>query len=126
MKTVKPHTLPDRLGVALSGLCLVHCLALPLAVALVPVLATGLAGEFAEAEWLHSALLVPVVLVSGGVLGRRALTVRWLGPLLAIAFAAMAGALFAQEDWHEQALTVIGASLLVFAHWLNLRAPGRA
>lgn len=111
----------DRIGIALSGLCLVHCLALPVLVALLPVLASSAMGDLAEAEWFHAAMLVPVVLVSGSVLGRRVKRVRWLAPLLVVAFGAMVGALFAREEWHEQALTVIGASLLILAHWLNLR-----
>lgn len=111
----------DRIGIALSGLCLIHCLALPVLVALLPVLASSAMGDFAEAEWFHAAMLVPVVLVSGSVLGRRVTRVRWLAPLMVAAFGTMVGALFVGEDWQEQALTVVGASLLILAHWLNLR-----
>jgi hypothetical protein len=115
-------SLPDRLGMALSGLCLVHCMALPLAVALLPVLAASGLGPIAEAEWIHAALLVPAVVVSGGVLGRRAYAVRWLGLLLAAGLVALGGALFAPEESQERALTVGGAGLLILAHWLNLRS----
>ena len=126
MKPAAPSPLFDRFGIALSGLCLVHCLALPLALALLPVLASSALGTLAQAEWFHAALLVPVVLVSGGVLGPRALVVRWLGPLLLFALGAMTGALFVAVEWQEQAMTTGGASLLILAHWLNLRERGRA
>ncbi|KPP93194.1 MerC domain-containing protein [Erythrobacter sp. HL-111] len=122
MKNAAGTRLLDRFGIALSGLCLVHCLALPVALALLPVLSASALGRVAEAEWLHAVLLVPVVLVSGWVLGRRAIAVRWLGPILLLAFGAMGGALLVGEEWQEQALTIGGASLLILAHAVNLRA----
>ncbi|QIQ86712.1 MerC domain-containing protein [Erythrobacter sp.] len=125
MKTA-PNPLFDSAGIALSALCLGHCLALPVALALLPVLASSGLASLAEAELFHAALLVPVFLVSGTVLGRRALVVRWLGPLLVVALGAMTGALFVEAEWQEQALTAGGASLLIIAHWLNLRGRVRA
>ncbi|MEQ1489463.1 MAG: MerC domain-containing protein, partial [Terricaulis sp.] len=38
----------DATGLGLSALCLVHCLALPVAALSLP-----LAGQLAEAEWVH-------------------------------------------------------------------------
>ena len=42
------HRAGDAMGVSLSGLCMIHCLALPLLVSLFP-----LAGAWAEAPWVH-------------------------------------------------------------------------
>ena len=125
MSTAGPSPLPDRIGIALSGLCLLHCVALPLGLSVLPVLAATWLDGLAGATWFHAALLVPVVLVSGFVLGRRALDIAWLGPLLALALGAMTAALFVEGEGREQALTVGGASFLMLAHWLNMRAPRR-
>ena len=122
MTPASRNPIPDRLGIALSGLCALHCLALPFAVTLVPVLASSALGTLAGAEWFHAALLVPVTLVSGTVLGRRALKSAWLAALLVSALFAMTGALFVGEEWLEKALTLGGAGLLMFAHGLGLYA----
>jgi len=125
MKAANATARSDRIGIALSGLCLIHCLALPAMLAVLPLLASTGFGVLAEAEWIHAALLVPVVLVSGGVLGRRALRIGWLGPVLVMALGAMTGALFVGEEWQEQALTAGGASLLIIGHWLTQRERAR-
>ena len=126
MNTLPDTSFLDRCGIALSSLCLVHCLAVPVALAMLPVMAVAGWGDVLRAEWLHAALLVPVALVSGTVIGRRARDAAWPVPLLIAAFGMMAGALLAGTQWLEQALTVGGASLLILAHGLNLyRRAGR-
>jgi hypothetical protein len=110
----------DRLGIGLSVLCLVHCLALPWLLATLPVvmLATLPAG-LRENEWLHAALIAPVLLVSGPVLLRgRPRIERTV--LVVVAFAALVGALFVSNAANEQALTVAGGLMLLAAHWDNL------
>lgn len=60
-----------RVGMALSGLCLVHCLLLPLLLAAAPVmLLAAVPTGWLESEWFHAALIAPVVLVSGPALRR--------------------------------------------------------
>ena len=52
----------DTSAVSLSVLCLVHCLALPLVSAFLP-----LAGVLAEAEWIHRAIVliaVPITILA--------------------------------------------------------------
>ena len=52
--------LADPAAITLSGLCLVHCLALPMLSVVLPVL-----GAWAEAEWVHLlviALALPLAL----------------------------------------------------------------
>lgn len=116
-----------RAGMALSGLCLVHCLLMPLLLAVAPaIFLASLPAGWIEAEWLHAALIVPVVLVSGPALwrsgGKRA------GVLVA-ALAALIAALFVASEALETGLTVVGALSLLAAHGIALRqrsAHGRS
>jgi hypothetical protein len=107
-----------RFGMALSGLCLIHCLALPWLLASLPVVALAALPEaLRDSEWLHAALIAPVVLVSGPALwragGARA------GVLVA-SLAALIGALFVGSERLETGLTVAGAMSLLVAHWATL------
>lgn len=70
-------------------------------------------------EWLHAALIAPVLLVSGPVLlhGNQN---RWEIGLVLAAFAALVGGLFMDSEATEQALTVAGAALLMAAHGAKL------
>lgn len=110
----------DRVGMGLSGLCLVHCLALPLlslglplwAAAdslhawMHPLLALGVLPVALLALrtcWRrHGAWHVPILLGSGLVVVVVALLAgHWLGPLA------------------ETAGTVLGSGLLLAGHWRN-------
>jgi hypothetical protein len=105
----------------LSALCLVHCLALPWLLASLPAMALAALPEaLRDNEWLHVALIAPVLLVSGPVLlrGRPGLL---RSALVLTAFAALTGALFLESEIGEQTLTVAGAALLMAAHWERLR-----
>lgn len=114
------ETALHRAGMALSGLCLVHCLVLPLLVAAAPVmLLAAVPAGWLESEWLHAALIAPVVLVSGPALWRSG-GVR--AGVLAAALAALTGALFVASEALETGLTVAGALSLLAAHWATLRA----
>ncbi|MFN4037913.1 MAG: MerC domain-containing protein [Erythrobacter sp.] len=108
-----------RAGMALSGLCLVHCLLMPLVLTVAPaVFLASLPAGWIEAEWLHAALIVPVVLVSGPALWRSG--GRWAGVLVA-ALAALIAALFVASETLETGLTVAGALSLLAAHGFALR-----
>ena len=111
----------DWAGITLSGLCLAHCLLLlPPLLAILPLLTLSpLPDWLHETEWFHAALLVPVFLVSGPTLLRGAHRDRRIGWWAIIAFALLVFALFMPGEAGEQALTVLGASVLVMAHWRN-------
>lgn len=114
-----------RFGMGLSALCLVHCLALPWLLASLPVVILAALPEMLrENAWLHAALILPVLLVSGPVL-LRASPGRWQTGLVLAAFAALIGGLFVGNEAGEQALTVIGAALLLAAHGARLRRVHR-
>jgi hypothetical protein len=75
-------------------------------------------------EWLHAALIGPVLLVSGPALLRGSPGV--LRTVLVLtAFAALIGGLFAQGETAEQALTVAGAAFLMVGHWGRMREVHR-
>ena len=113
----------DRLGIALSLACLVHCLLLPVAVVAMPVIA---------AQWLHpdsvhslmAMVLLPVALLAlvpglrlhrkWGVAGAMA------GGLGLVSTAAFAGEGSVAHEW-AVLLTVAGGMILVLAHSINLR-----
>lgn len=114
-----------RVGMGFSALCLVHCLALPWLLASLPVVMfTALPEALRHNEWLHAALIAPVLLVSGPVLLRGKPGIWHIG-LVLTAFAALIGGLFVGGETGEQALTVTGAGLLLAAHWARLRRGHR-
>lgn len=110
----------DAGAVALSSLCLLHCLALPLLAAALPLF-----GTWAEAEWVHL-LFVAIALPLTGYALWRAERRRPL-PVLAWATAGvglgllLAGALaLPTHDW-ETPMTVAGSLLLAATHIWNAR-----
>ena len=122
----------DASAITMSGLCLVHCLALPLMAALLP-----LAGVAAEAEWLHKVFVAVAIPLSGFAVLRGA-TGRGRAGFVILATSGLALLVSAAfvEALHdiETPLTVSGALLLVGAHVRRWRsrncncprgAPGR-
>ncbi len=110
----------DATAVGLSGLCIAHCLALPVAAAALPML-----GALAGAEWVHwafVAIAAPVaVLAIAPVMARR--PIPWPIPLLALAgllLLATGASALVTEDW-GRVLTIIGGATLAIAHILNWR-----
>ena len=111
-----------RIGIGLSTLCLIHCIALPwLLVSLPVVMLAALPEALHHNEWLHAALILPVILVSGPVLLRGKPAPRRL-LMVAVAFALLVGGLLVEEGALEQMMTVAGAMLLLLGHWAAIRA----
>lgn len=121
--TTKLSSLLDSLAIALSGLCLVHCLALPALIALFPLLGASLIDH----QSFHQIILIGVVptttvALGAGYLRHRRLPIALLG---LAGIAALAYAAFALHARHahdlETWVTVGGGLLLAFAHVLNFR-----
>jgi len=55
------RNMKDNLAIFTSGLCLIHCLAAPL---LLIIGLSGAAISWFEAEWVHQALLIPVIILA--------------------------------------------------------------
>ena len=108
----------DRVGVLLSGLCALHCVA-----GLLLVAGLGLGGQFLLAPEIHRVGLALAIAVGSVtlVLG----VARHGDPLPlqigAAGIAFMSVALFVGHGTGEAVLTIMGVSLLAAAHLRNLR-----
>lgn len=114
----------DLAGLVLSAACLVHCLALPVALAAAPSLAVWLGETESTVHWL---LFVLAALISGGALyaGFRrhgVVLVVTVGCVGLLVMGVAAAHLFGTSL--EAALTLVGAGILALAHVVNLRLSG--
>ena len=115
----------DASALGLSGLCLVHCLLLPVIAAFVPSLVV-----ISHAEWVHTAFLLVALPTTGLALWSVNRPHRPPVVLLALAslglICLLVGAVgWPLEGWEEQ-ITVLGSLLLVTAHIWNWRRSAAA
>lgn len=123
MRAPAAHWL-DGLAISLSAVCVVHCLALPVAIALLPALSQWL--QLPEA--LHAWLLACALPISMTVLGKAAYREPAArGPLLVgmAGLAIMGSALLVASEGLETAMTLGGAGLLASSHVRNWRRRAR-
>ena len=109
----------DRLAIGLSGLCLVHCLATAV---LLAVLAS--AGGLLGAPIIHEVGLVLAIVMAAVALGRGALEHGFMLPVAvgALGLGVMAGALQLPHDGTEAAYTMLGVGIVALGHRLNFMA----
>jgi hypothetical protein len=107
----------DRVAIILSGLCLVHCLALPVALVLGSVFSDWLVATETNAHWILLGLAAPT---SIWALGRGFRAHRSHLTLGLVGVSHIAG-----ESW-EIALTVIGVTAVLIAHIRNALARKHA
>lgn len=116
----------DRLAIGLSGLCLVHCIATSVALALMSA-----AGGMLLDPVFHEVGLTLAIVLGAVALGRGVLEHGYLMPAAVGAFGLgmMAGALGLPHDHAlgglgggEALWTVLGVGVLAFGHDLNYRA----
>ena len=116
-----PSGLLDNAAVVLSGLCLLHCLTLPLLIAVLPFM-----GQFGDGHF-HMQMLVVVLPVSivafslGFRRHRNKTIIAWgiSGMLLLLL-----GATVAHSEYGivaDRAVTITAALTLAFAHYFNNR-----
>jgi hypothetical protein len=117
----KLRTASDFIGIGLSLLCLVHCLALPVLIAFAPAILHNLPGD----DVTHRSLAVAIALVgflafrSGyRVHRRRRVLVAFVAGLVLVSIAALLGD-EVLTGYGEAAITVCGGILLVTAHLVN-------
>ena len=111
----------DRIAISLSAICIVHCLSVPLVVAVLPIAVLGFGGE----SHFHAAMLWLVVPVSvvGLIMGfrehhRAQIVVAGALGMAVIAYASIYG----HGQWPfsiEMIVSVVGSLLLAGAHWAN-------
>ncbi|HBD11683.1 MAG TPA: MerC domain-containing protein [Porticoccaceae bacterium] len=115
--------LSDKSAIGLSILCTLHCLAMPLAVVLLPsIAALPLADEAFHYWMLIGVLPVSTYALTMGCKKHQHYRLLLLGGagLSILVFAAFAGHDILGETW-EKALTVIGAMILAIGHTWNHR-----
>lgn len=115
----------DAIGIGLSGLCLVHCLAMPVLLSLGPAL------FWMENEWVHLvlaalALGASLMAMRSWVRGARGAVLRGVAAVaLGLLFF---GALGEMSEQAERIVTVVGACLLASTHglaWISAQQSGR-
>lgn len=108
----------DRLAIAVSTLCLVHCLATAVLVGLVSTVGSVLGDPLIHEVGLAIALALGVIALGQGVLRHRRVLPAAIGGL---GLGAMAGALALPHGPYEAAVTMVGVTILAVGHWLNRR-----
>jgi hypothetical protein len=107
---------PDTLGQVLSAVCAIHCVATPFLLGLLPAAASVLGGA-------HPVLLVGVVGVAlwafiPAYRCHRAKHVLGLA-VAGIAFLSVAALVFHDDFALDTGLSLVGATLMMLAHWRN-------
>ena len=108
----------DRVGIFLSALCLLHCVA-----GLVLVAGLGLGATFLLDPAIHKIGLLLATLVAGVAIGIGAIRHRRRTPFVVAmtGLSFMGGALAVGHGADEAVLTIIGVGLVGAGHVLNLR-----
>jgi hypothetical protein len=106
----------DRIAMGLSGLCLVHCLATAVTLALLSA-ASGMLG----APIVHEVGLTLAMIMGAIALGRGILEHGYSMPSAVggLGLGVMAGALTLPHDGTEALYTVVGVGILALGHRLN-------
>lgn len=111
--------LMDRLGIVLSGLCVVHCLTSAILVAAVASAGGALGGHELHAAGLMIAIALGVVALGRGIVEHGFMMPSAIGGL---GLGVMAGALSLPHDGGEVLYTIVGVAILALGHDLNRRA----
>lgn len=106
----------DRVAMGLSGLCLVHCLASAVVLAMLSA-----AGSFVGAPIVHEVGLVLAMILGALALGRGVVEHGFMMPsaIGALGLGVMAGALTVPHGGPEAIFTVTGVLILALGHKLN-------
>ena len=109
----------DRLAMGLSGLCLVHCVATAVLLALV-----ASAGGFLGSPVVHEVGLTLAMILGSIALGKGVVEHGFMLPsaIGALGLGVMAGALSLPHDGREALYTVFGVMILALGHRLNVLA----
>lgn len=110
----------DRLGIGVSTVCAIHCLFLPVLIALMPVATVG----SLLSEWLHP-LFVLLIAPTVYFAAKRSHFERTVTVILVAGFVLiLAGWLIGHYwlgFWTETGLTIAGSIFLITGHWRNYR-----
>ena len=106
----------DRMAIGLSGVCLVHCLATTV---LLAILAS--AGGFLGSPWIHEVGLTFAMVMGAVALGKGIIEHGYTMPSAVggLGLGVMAGALGMPHDGTEAVYTMVGVGILALGHRLN-------
>lgn len=106
----------DRIAIGLSGLCLVHCLATSVLLALLSA-----AGGVLGAPIVHEVGLTLAMIMGGIALGRGIIEHGYSMPSAVggLGLGVMAGALTLPHDGSEALYSIVGVGILALGHRLN-------
>jgi len=106
----------DIASMSLSGLCVVHCLALPFVIVALPFL-----GVFVNNDWVHPVLVIIAAPLSLWAIISSSAWRKWkISVLVAVGITLLALAAFVPAlSANEVTLSVIGALCIAAAHGLN-------
>lgn len=112
------HARLDRMGLIVSGLCMVHCLA-----GLILIGLLGLGGGLLLHPAIHRVGLILAVVIGAATIGANALRHGHRLPLAlgASGLLLMAGAIVSDHGAGEAMLTIAGVALVASAHIINMR-----
>jgi MerC mercury resistance protein len=117
-KVIRSGTL-DRLAIALSGLCLAHCVVTTLLVALLASAGGVLVSPVIHEVGLACAIVLGLIALGWGYREHSRILPVAVGSL---GIGVMAGALSLGHVPLEIPLTMLGVTLLSIGHWLNRKA----
>lgn len=108
----------DKTGMWVTAVCAIHCLLLPVILPMLSLIGLSFIGaETLEKTILGTSILVGAIALS---LGTRQHT-RWYPIVLLL----VGGLIYSQKDsmgeLGEPIIILAGASLIILAHWVNLR-----
>jgi len=111
----------DNLGIAASVICLIHCLAMPFLLAMLPMLGLSFL-DTEEAHWVLAAciLLFAMVAIFPAYLKHKKPSI--LAAMIVGMILVVFGAFFAEHTLghaYEMPLLVVGNLILVATHWRN-------
>ncbi|HVL29826.1 MAG TPA: MerC domain-containing protein [Sphingomicrobium sp.] len=106
----------DRIAIGLSGLCLVHCLASAVALAVLSA-----AGGYLGSPIIHEIGLTLAMIMGAVALGRGIVEHGYSMPSAVggLGLGVMAGALSLPHDGGEALYSVVGVAILALGHRLN-------
>lgn len=111
----------DGVAISLSGLCVIHCLFLPVAIAYLP----AIANVWSDSEWVHQTFVVAALPFA--LLALRSVRANvYVRALIVTGMVMLAlGAFYEPVHEFETGLTVLGGALLAVGHaWRWARSHG--
>ncbi len=114
----------DKIGIGLSSLCMIHCLATPLLFLLLPAVGAAYLDGSEGFHWVMASIVLPVALLAflRGYSHHRRARVLALGFAgVALLYAALALHETIQSSVPHTLMTIAGSALLLTGHALNWR-----